>query len=120
MAVTISGLREFTTNLKRLGAEAQDLKDVFAEIAREVEKDAKGFAPVRTGKLQAKIRGSKYAQNRARVTVTGTRYHRFVHFGSSRGWNPPNPFLFKAMDTNVGVVDKMLTDGINQLTDRIF
>lgn len=120
MAVTISGLREFTTNLKRLGVEAQDLKDVFAQIAKEVEQDAKSVAPHRTGKLAAKIRGSKYAQNRARVTVTGTRYHRFVHFGSVRGWQPPNPFLFKAMDMNVGTVEHRLLDGINDLVDRTF
>ena len=120
MAVTISGLREFTMNLKRLGVEAQDLKEVFAEIAKEVERDAQQYAPHRTGKLRAKIRGSKYAQNRARVTVTGTRYHRFVHFGSVRGWQPPNPFLFKAMDANVNTVEQRLVQGINELADRTF
>ena len=129
MAVTVSGLREFTMNLKRLGAEAQDLKDVFAEIAREVEQDAKAIAPQRTvlkksdkhppGFLRSKIRGSKYAQNRARITVTGTTYHRYVHFGSIHNPNPV-PFMFKAMDLNAATVEHRLLQGINELIDRTF
>lgn len=120
MAVTISGLREFTMNLKRLGVEAQDLKEVFAEIAREVESDARAFAPQRTGKLRRGIRGSRARANSARVTSTGTRYQRFVHFGSSRGWQPPNPYLFRAMDANVNTVEQRLVQGINDLTERVF
>jgi HK97 gp10 family phage protein len=119
VAVTVSGLREFSMNLKRLGVEAQDLKEVFAEIAKEVEQDAKAFAPVRTGNLRNRIRGSKYAQNRARITVSYTRYHRYVHFGA-RTVPRPTPFMFKAMDANVNTVEQRLVQGINELTDRVF
>lgn len=119
MAVAIFGLREFQTNLIRLGAEAQDLKDVFATIAKEVEQDAKSFAPVRTGRMRSKIRGSKASRNRARITVTGTRYHRYVHFGSIHN-RPARPFMFKAADANANTVEQRLLQGMNQLIARTF
>ena len=118
MAVAVFGLREFQSNLLRLGAEAQDLKDVFAQIALEVQQDARSFAPARTGKLRSKIRGSKASRNRARITVTGTRYHRFVHFGSIH--NVANPFMFKAADANANTVEQRLLDGMNKLIARTF
>jgi HK97 gp10 family phage protein len=119
VAVQIFGLREFTRNLERFGAEASDLRDVFADISRKVEASAKAYAPKRTGAMAGRIRGSTRSKMRSRITVSGTRYHRYVHFGSIHN-RPPRPFMFQAMDANVNVVDQMLVRGLNELSERIF
>lgn len=57
--VQVQGLNETLSALQRFGVEVADLKDVMAEIAAEGARLASSFAPKRSGRLQASVRGNK-------------------------------------------------------------
>lgn len=80
----VEGLNKQIRALQKLGVEVDDLKGAIAPITEKVVNDAKALTPVRTGRLQASIRGSK-AKNKAVIRGgTGSRvpYASFVEFGS--------------------------------------
>src|SRR5438309_303834 len=70
--VQVVGLRELVRDMERLGVEVSDLKDAFGQIATEAAHLAASFAPHRSGKLAASVRGSK-AKNYAVVAAGGAR-----------------------------------------------
>lgn len=81
--VRITGLNQTLRALKKLGVEANDLKDAMFRIGNKVVGDAKRLTPVRTGALQGSIRASK-AQRTAVIRGGSARvpYASFVEFGS--------------------------------------
>lgn len=70
--VQVEGLRELVRDLEAAGAELDDLKDVFAEIASEAAAVAAPAVPRRTGALAASTRGNR-AKNKAVVTIGKAR-----------------------------------------------
>ncbi len=70
--VQVEGLRQTVKALEQFGVEVTDLKDVFGGIAAEGARLAKGFAPNRTGRLDASIRGNR-AKNKAVVAAGNAR-----------------------------------------------
>lgn len=64
--VRVEGLNQLTRNLLTLGLEIDDLKEAFGGIAAEAAQVAAGFAPKRTGRLAASVRGNR-AKNKAVV-----------------------------------------------------
>ena len=64
--VRVEGLNQLTRNLIELGLEIDDLKEAFGGISAEAAQVAAGFAPKRTGRLAASVRGSR-AKNKAVV-----------------------------------------------------
>ena len=81
--VRITGLNETIRALKRLGVEADDLKEIMYDIGNKVVDDAKALTPVLTGRLRESIRASK-AQRKAVIRGGSARvpYASFVEFGS--------------------------------------
>jgi hypothetical protein len=67
-SVKVEGLNKTVRALQDLGVEVADLKDVFSEIAAEGARLASSFAPRRTGRLAATIRGNK-AKNKAVIAA---------------------------------------------------
>lgn len=95
--VRVAGLRELVRDLEALGVQVADLKDAFGSIARQAAELASSFAPHRTGRLAASIRGSR-AKNKAVVRAGGTRapYAGAVNYGwAARGIKPAG-FMQKA------------------------
>lgn len=68
MPIAVQGLRELNRDLIKVGAEVEDLKDVFGGIAREGAETAQRFAPRKSGALDSTIRGNR-AKGKAVVTV---------------------------------------------------
>ena len=64
--VRVEGLNQLTRNLLTLGLEIDDVKEAFGGIAAEAAQVAAGFAPKRTGRLAASVRGNR-AKNKAVV-----------------------------------------------------
>lgn len=81
--VRITGLNETIRALRRLGVEANDLKEIMFDIGNKVVDDAKALTPVRTGRLRESIRASK-AQRKSVIRGGSARvpYASFVEFGS--------------------------------------
>lgn len=65
--VRVEGLREAVRDLQKWGAEVDDLKDAFADISTRGARLASSFAPVKSGALQASVRGNR-AKSKAVIT----------------------------------------------------
>ena len=64
----VQGLARLTRDLQALGLEVDDLKDAFSTLAAEGAALASGFAPKRSGRLAASIRGNR-AKSKAVVSA---------------------------------------------------
>lgn len=74
-------------DLQQTGTDVADLKAVFSGIATEGVSLASRFAPARSGKLRATIRGNK-AKNRAQIIAgrAKVRYAGAVNYGWKSGY----------------------------------
>jgi hypothetical protein len=101
MAVTggvqVEGLNTLVRDLERLGVEVTDLKDAFAAIASEAATKAAGFAPRRTGRLAASVRGNR-SKNKAVVTAgkASIGYAVVVNYGSPKRHIAASQFMQRA------------------------
>jgi len=118
--VRVQGLNALTRDLQKLGAEVDDLKDVFSEIAKEGADRASSFAPVLTGRLRDTIRGNR-AKNKAVITAGRARvpYAGAINYG----WPARNItgalFMQKAdAELSPRAVD-MLDAGIDRIIERL-
>lgn len=80
--IRVEGLAAKVRELERAGVAVTDLKAVFADIAADAARLAAQFAPKRSGKLAAAIKGSK-AKNKAVIRVGGKRvpYAGAINYG---------------------------------------
>lgn len=119
-SVQIEGLNEKIRALQELGVELDDIKDVFAEIAKEGAQVASSFAPVgETGNLQSTIRGNR-AKNKAVITAGRARvpYAGAINYGWPARNIAPALFLQRADEEMEGRAQQMLEDGIARLIEE--
>lgn len=64
----VQGLNQVVRAVQQMGLEVDDLKDAFAKIADEAAQTASSFAPRKSGRLAADIRGNR-AKSKAVVTA---------------------------------------------------
>jgi hypothetical protein len=83
--VRVAGLNQTVRALQGLGVEVADLKETFGGIAAEGARLASSFAPHRTGRLAAAVRGNR-AKNKAVVRAGGARvrYAGAINYGWPR------------------------------------
>lgn len=117
--VRVEGLKETVRNLQALGVEVTDLKAAFGAIAERAAGLAASFAPHRTGKLAASIKGSN-AKNYATVRAGGARvpWAGPINFGWPKRGLKANRFMQRADDAIrpdiesdlVSALDKLIAD----------
>ena len=97
--VQVEGLNRVVRDLQSLGLEIEDLKDAFGGIADEAARLASSFAPVRSGKLRASVRGNR-AKNKALVSAGRARvpYAAPINYGWPRRNIQGAGFMQKADD----------------------
>lgn len=111
----VEGLNKTLTSLQRFGVEAQDLKDVFSEIAAEGARLASSFAPKRSGRLQASIRGNKakakaiVIAGRARVPYAGA-----INYGWPKRNIKPALFMQRADAKLAPLAVEMMEQGLDR------
>jgi hypothetical protein len=95
--VRVEGLNEKVRALERAGVEVTDLKGVFGEIAADAARLASSFAPRRSGKLAASIKGNK-AKSKAVVKAGGARtpYAGPINYGWTSRNIAPSKFMQRA------------------------
>jgi hypothetical protein len=115
-SVSIEGLNQKIKALQELGVELDDIKEVFAEIAKDGAELASSFAPVKSGALSGTARGNR-AKNKAVVTVGRARvpYAGAINYGWPARNIAPALFLQKADEEMADRAPKMLEDGIARL-----
>jgi hypothetical protein len=118
--VRVEGLNALTRDLQKLGAEVDDLKDVFSSIAREGAELASSFAPKVSGRLAGTLRGNR-AKSKAVVTAgrAAVPYAGAINYG----WPVRNitgaMFMQKAdAELSPRAVD-MLDAGIDKIIHRL-
>jgi hypothetical protein len=95
--VHVQGLRELVRDLEGVGVEVADLKEAFGGIAKRAADLAASFAPRRTGRLRASIRGDR-AKNKATVRAGGAKapYSGAINYGWRRRGIAPSGFMQRA------------------------
>jgi len=103
-AVGLENGRELRKNLKAAGDGITQLKALHKALADDVAGTARTKVPVRSGRLQASIRGAGL-QTKAlvragnnRKSMSGVPYALPIHFGWSARNIRPQPFLYEALD----------------------
>jgi HK97 gp10 family phage protein len=81
----VTGLRETQRSLEKLGVSVADLKQAMTNVSDKSVSEAKSLVPVRSGALQASIKGSK-AKAKATIrmgTKAKTYYASFIEWGTA-------------------------------------
>lgn len=78
----VEGLNKLVRDLQKLGLEVEDLKEAFGGIAAEGADLASSFAPKRSGRLAASVRGNR-AKNKAVVMAgrASVKYAGPINYG---------------------------------------
>lgn len=117
--VQVEGLNQIIRGLTALGLDAEDLKNAFGPIAAEAAELAARYAPRRSGKLAASIRGNR-AKNKA-VVVAGrarVKYAGPINYGWRTHNINPARFMQKADEDMRPVALQKLEDEINRAIER--
>lgn len=116
----VEGLNKTLTALQRFGAEAQDLKDVMGAIAAEGARLASSFAPKRSGRLAATVRGNK-AKAKA-IVIAGrarTPYAGAINYGWPRRGIHPALFMQRADKALAPRAVDMLEKGLDDVIRKV-
>jgi hypothetical protein len=116
MTVKVEGLAKLQRQLKAMGADLDDLKDVMARISQEGARVAAGFAPRRTGRLARTVRGNRAA--RKAVVSAGrasVRYAGPINYGWPARNIKADPFMQRADAVMGPRATQMLEEGVSDL-----
>ena len=116
----VDGLSAVVRALQEVGVEVTDLKDAFSSIADEGARQAAQFAPKRTGRLAADIRGNR-AKSKAVVTAgrVSVPYAGPINYGWAKHHIAANGFMQRADKAWQPYALKRLEQEINaQITKR--
>lgn len=109
-AVRVEGLDELRRNLRRVKDADLDaeMKEIHADLAREVIQRAQPNVPVKSGKLRASLRSTGTVRDAVgRVGKASVPYAAPIHWGWKARGIPPRPFLTDAAEAlERGIVDR--------------
>jgi len=114
--IRVEGLSKLTADLLRLGVDVNDLKGAFADIADAAAREARRFAPRRSGALVASIRGNR-AKNKATVTAGNgrVRYAAPINYGWRKRGIEASNYMQRASDAVKPRVVPMLDAALSKL-----
>lgn len=115
----VDGLSAVTRALLDIGVEVTDLKGAFSSIADEGARQAARFAPKRSGRLAADIRGNR-ARSKAVVTAgrVSVPYAGPINYGWARHGIEAAGFMQKADQAMQPFALKRLEEEINRSIQR--
>ena len=118
-AVRVTGLREFTRDLERIGVAASDLSGVMADVGELVAGAARPLTRPKSGRLAGSIRPSK-TKTRAVVRAGGAKvpWAGPQHFGWSARNIRPKLYLYAALDQRRAEVLGRFDQGIDNLINN--
>ena len=118
-SIKIQGAKELRRELRKMGDDMQDLKELNLDVATIVSDRAKDLVPRRTGNLADTIRpaGTKTA-GRVRAGFKRVPYAGVIHFGfPARGINP-QPFLNDALNELHNEVFETYFKGVKKIQKK--
>lgn len=118
--IKIEGLAKLSRALKRFDVELpKQLKEISKDGAELVAETARTIVPVRSGRLQGKIKAAATAKG-AQVRVLGLEYTKVIHFGWPRHHIAPQPFVYEARDERATEVVAAFQQGLADLMSSTF
>lgn len=115
----VEGLRETVRALERLGVSVDDIKTVMSAIAQRGAELAAQYAPERSGRLRASIRGNR-AKGNATVTAgrARVRYAGPINYGWPARHIRAVEFMQDADRKLASEAPEMLAEGIEELVRK--
>lgn len=114
--ISVDGIEQVLSNLKKLGVEANDLKAINFEagviIARKVR------PPVDSGDMATTLKVAKAVRS-AKVTIGQKSkgwYSTFIEYGTKK--IPANPFLLEAKNASLQEIYTHYDEGIEKLIKK--
>lgn len=97
VGVRMTGVPPVVRALREIGVEVEDLKDAFSEIARQGAVLASRYAPKRTGRLAADVRGNR-SYSRAVIAAgrVSVPYAGPINYGWAAHGIEPSGFMQRA------------------------
>ncbi len=109
----IKGVRKVVDNFKKYGREGKrQVINITAANAKEIEAQAKRFAPVDTGKLQQSITAEKI-KPLAWIIEALESYASFVEFGTVK--MSARPYLYPAWKKQIRIYRRDLNKALERL-----
>tara|TARA_B100001250_G_scaffold262031_1_gene225730 strand:+ start:44 stop:427 length:384 start_codon:yes stop_codon:yes gene_type:complete len=118
-SIKIQGGKELRRELRKMGDDMQDLKELNLDVATIVSERAKDIVPRRTGNLADTIRpsGTKTA-GRVRSGFKRVPYAGVIHFGFPARGIKPQPFLYDALDQRRDEVLDRYFQGVKKIQKK--
>ena len=118
-SIKIQGAKELRRELRKMGDDMQDLKELNLDVATIVSERAKDIVPRRTGNLADTIRpsGTKTA-GRVRSGFKRVPYAGVIHFGFPARGIKPQPFLYDALDQRRDEVLDRYFQGVKKIQKK--
>ena len=118
-SIKIQGAKELRRELRKMGDDMQDLKELNLDVATIVSDRAKDLVPRRTGNLADTIRpaGTKTA-GRVRAGFKRVPYAGVIHFGFPARGIKPQPFLYDALDERHNEVFETYFKGVKKIQKK--
>lgn len=114
VTVTWSGLSEFEREVRRNGADIEDVSEVTRAIAARLASSARSRAPFRGGGLSGSVRSMSTRSSASVTAGTGIDYAAPIHWGWPRRNIAAQPFLYDALGAEgpwiVGQFEKLNHD----------
>jgi len=116
LSIKTQGVKELRRELRKMGDDMQDLKELNLDVATLVSTRAKDIVPRRTGNLADTIRpsGTKTA-GRVRAGFNRVPYAGVIHFGWPARRIEPQPFLYDALDQRRSEVLETYFKGVKKI-----
>lgn len=120
VSLEVEGLKRLRKDLRAMGDDLSDLKDVNAQVAQLVAARAASRAPRRTGRLAASVRGNR-ALSRATVLAgrSAVPYAGPIHWGWPSHGIEGNPFMSEAAQETEPVWVELYENGIEKATAKV-
>ena len=114
VGMQVDGLAALLRDLRRAGADVDDMKDVFEAISKRGERVMEGFVPARSGRLRASVRGNR-AASKAVVRAGSARvpYAAPIQWGWPKRHIEPARFFEKTDAVMEPVAMQMLENGVS-------
>jgi hypothetical protein len=127
MTVRVKGGRELRRQLREVGDDMSELKELHKRLADDVAGTAKTKTPVRSGRLRKSVRGSG-TKTAARIRAGNNRksgpsavpYAPIVHFGWAERNIRPQPYLYEALDDRRQQVIDAYNDEVTAIIRKVF
>ena len=118
-SIKIQGGKELRRELRKMGDDMQDLKELNLDVATIVSERAKDIVPRRTGNLADTLRpsGTKTA-GRVRSGFKRVPYAGVIHFGFPARGIKPQPFLYDALDQRRDEVLDRYFQGVKKIQKK--